>query len=141
MLEGKLKVFKRDKEDLRFYLYILIIVVMGVSYIAVTFIIKFKKVEKRFKPVIDIDQEIIKVNNKYDELRSNYKKGKLTFNNLRIEIDKLSDDLDMMANGLYEPKFDFDTSDQYKMKIKEIRARQKMMIRTCLLYTSPSPRD
>ena len=44
-------------------------------------------------------------------------------------MSTLEDELNLQIHGLYEPKYDFGTSAQYKIAISEIRKRQKAMIR------------
>ena len=55
---------------------------------------------------------------------------------LNIEIEKakldlfdISDEVTMQSFGLYTPKYDCMNSDEYAMKIKEIRTEQKNMIK------------
>jgi len=92
------------------------------------FIIKLK-MDKRYKPIIDIEEEVKKVSETLSKISKNYTTKKSTYDSLSTEVDKLSDDLEMMSNGLYDPKFSFDTSDQFKEKIKALRIHQKSLIR------------
>ena len=41
--------------------------------------------------------------------------------------------LEMMDYGVYEPEFGFDTSEEYKNKIKSIREEQKVLIREIII--------
>jgi len=111
------------------YTFLWIILVIGLGYLLFKNFTKVRKLEKRFKPVLDIEKEVDKVSKDYDKLRKNYKKAKSTYDSLHLDIEKLSDDLNMMSNGLYEPRYDFGTSDQYKEQIKKIRVQQKTLIR------------
>ena len=58
---------------------------------------------------------------KIKKLRKKYKSNKWIYKSLIEEINKLQDDLVMMDNGIYEPIFDFDTSDKHKANVKSIR--------------------
>ena len=44
------------------YIIILILSTIGLAYLSIIFFLKYKKIEKRFKPVVDIDVELEKVN-------------------------------------------------------------------------------
>lgn len=48
---------------------------------------------------------------------------------LRRQVDTLRDDNEDVLSGLYAPHFNFDTSEAYKAKIKEVRASQRNVIR------------
>lgn len=87
------------------------------------------KIKKRFKPVIEIDYEVNRVQKNLDELSDSYSSKKSIYDNLTSEVLSLTDKLEMMDFGLYEPKFEIDDSDSYKEEIKDVRKKQKKMIR------------
>ena len=66
---------------------------------------------------------------KIEGLKSDYYRKKEIYDSLVDEIQLLKDDLDYIAHGLYEPHFDFDTSEQFKEQIKNIRLKQKTLVR------------
>ena len=99
------------------------------SYLLIITYLKVRKMEKRYKPIVDLDKEVKIVNKDLKKLKKDYSGKKDIYDKLRKEVDVLSDDLEMMSHGLYEPKFSFDTSDQYKDLIREIRQKQKRLIR------------
>lgn len=69
-----------------------------------------------------LEQKIKKATNKLDELHQSYSQKK-------AELIVLDNELLMQSFGLYEPLYDFATSDEYKNKLKEIRDLQKEMIK------------
>jgi len=107
----------------------LISLVALLSYLFIITYLKVRRMEKRYKPVVDLDKEVEIVNKDLKHLKKDYSKKRSIYDGLKKEVDVLSDDLEMMSHGLYEPKFSFDTSDQYKDLIKEIRQIQKTLIR------------
>lgn len=90
---------------------------------------KYNAIREKFDPIISVEDEVERINDNYQNLKADYKKGYLIYDKLKNEINSLSDELDLMSNGLYEPKYDFGTSDQYKDMIKSIRSRQKELIK------------
>ena len=60
--------------------------------------------------------------NDISQLESNLK-------NLRGQLSLVEDEVYLQEHGLYEPKYDFGTSSEYKLKIQEIRKEQKEMIK------------
>lgn len=86
-------------------------------------------VNKRFKPVISLDKEVLKVEKKLKKLSGSYSSKKSIYDNLLKEIEMFQDELEMSNFGLYKPHFDFEDSDEYKAKILSLREDQKQMIR------------
>jgi hypothetical protein len=109
---------------------------------------EFKVTFERFKNVIDIDKEIKKVNkelkdrrNKYEkflvecskrenEVKSNYTQKRTIYEKLIREISILEEHTEIISYGLYEPHFDFETPERYKIEIKNTKEKQKEMIRS-----------
>ena len=116
--------------ELYFLLALLAVVLIKVLY-------DLFKIKKRFKPVIELDYEVNRVKKNLDELSDSYSSKKSIYDNLTLEVLSLTDKLEMMDFGLYEPKFEIDDSDSYKEEIKSVREKQKKII--CwwdrLLYT------
>lgn len=91
--------------------------------------------KNRFDGVIDADEELNRVlqdiqrlENKSNELKSNYQVKRNILDKLIKEVSLYENDLDMIEQGFYKPQFDFDTSETYKIKIAEIKQKQKQMI-------------
>ena len=96
----------------------------------------FKRIEFRFKDVIDIDSEKEKTQKEVDgliqqvkKLKDEYKIKRDIYENLIKEINILEEDLNFISFGVYKPHFDFDTSEKYKQKIIDIKEKQKNLIR------------
>ena len=62
--------------------------------------------------------------------------GKLTA--LKEEITLLEDIVDIQSFGLYQPKYDFGTADEYKERLDDIREKQKAMIRQKVAIVCPT---
>jgi len=107
----------------------------------------YNKIYNRFKGVADIEAEQEKAQKRYDKmlrdhekiekdlqqeeqgLREEYQKKRSIYDRLVQEISVLEEDLEFTSYGIYKPHFDFDASEKYKEKIKEIRSRQKKLVR------------
>ena len=107
---------------------------------------EFDEYFEEFKDVIDIDKEtkrfqkelderrikyekfIAECTTRENELKSSYSQKMNLYEKLVQEVKLLDDQLDDLSYGLYEPHFNFDTSERYKIEIKNIRTQQKGMI-------------
>ena len=105
------------------------------------------KLTSRFQKVLDIETEGKKIKatleKEQDEVRATISQLEQQRNTLQVEkentegtitklktqVSTLEDELNLQTHGLYESKYDFGTSAQYKIAISEIRKRQKAMIR------------
>ena len=67
-------------------------------------------------------------NAKVDEVRTSYAEKKATFDRLQKELAVYDERLAFAELGVYEPHFDFNDSEVFKQRIKEIRESQKAMI-------------
>ena len=90
----------------------------------------------RFKDVIDADAELKRVkeqksdvDKQISDLRKSYSEKHDLYEKLLNEIKIYEENLDTIEYGMHAPTFEFDSSERYKMKITEIRDRQKEMIR------------
>lgn len=90
--------------------------------------------QKRFKGVIDADQEVLRLTGVSEAAKIEVKESKETLENLTKEMDGLIKQValfkeitDLAEVGIYEPHFDLDTSDLYKSKISNVRHEQKLL--------------
>ncbi len=108
----------------------------------------YQNIYNRYKDVVDIERETIKIKaeaekaqnefektkknlqNKENKLKTNYSEKKVIYENLRTEISVLEEDLDYISFGIYQPHYDFDTSDLYKEKTNDVRTKQKLLIKS-----------
>lgn len=101
----------------------------------------------QFQSIIDIETEHERIRSSFEQEQEQTRKiikelnlrqgnieseisdaeGKLIA--LKEEITLLEDLVDIQSFGLYQPKYDFGTADEYKERLDDIRAKQKAMIR------------
>lgn len=74
-----------------------------------------------FQPLLSVDEQITQKEKQLEELKKHL-----------VETD---DEVLMQSFGLYQPSYDFASSDQYKERLLRIRERQKEMIRSGLAVT------
>lgn len=89
-----------------------------------------------YDEVINIENAILfrneersKIVIRIDELKGNYKQKKTIYNLIVKEISILEEDLEDLSFGLYNPHFEYDSSEKYKEKMLEIKQKQKEAIR------------
>lgn len=108
---------------------------------------KFSDLENRYKNIIDIDAEILakKKQLSYDEetvqnriaetevelqrLKEKYLAALKVLEELSKKNALLQDNLDIAEYGIYEPYFDYDTSEEFKKLIIEVKNKQKEFIK------------
>lgn len=94
----------------------------------------------KYQGIVDTDNIIEKKLNEFqtksselqkqiEELEKKYKQGYETYNILQKEIDIYNENIEMAEFGIYEPHFDFDTSEKYKESILNVREKQKCLIK------------
>lgn len=97
---------------------------------------KTKRALKKYQPIVDIEAEVNLRNREVQQL--NKTKTRLLVQKRNIEkkikvaceeLKPLEDELDVQSFGLYEPKYDFESSDHYKAELDRIRKQQKQMIK------------
>lgn len=114
---------------------------------------KLKSLEERFSQIIDAGKEahaiIVKANvakdliqmeadalakknaaeqSKVESLRASYQAKKATFDALVAQLAIYDERLSFAELGIYEPHFDFDTSEKFKAAIEDAREDQKRMV-------------
>lgn len=63
------------------------------------------------------------------DINTTLKNKKEELKSLSEELIQTEDEVLLQSFGLYNPKYDFENSDEYMEKLKEIRERQKLLIR------------
>lgn len=104
-------------------------------------------IEYQYSGIIDVDQEINKRKNEFSEtadilqkqidelrdslgkLKEKYQTASNVYDDLSHQNNLLKDNLEIAEFGIYEPHFDYETSDIFKEKIKETREEQKLLIK------------
>lgn len=123
---------------------IIFLVLVGYLMYLVT---KQKRSLSRFSNIIDLEAEQKKIrasieqeekeakkildslNSQQSQINSEISNAQDTLTTLKDEITVVQDTAEIQSFGLYEPKYDFGTSAEYKEKLDEIRSEQKSMIK------------
>jgi len=127
-----------------------VLLAVGLCFAFIKFITarrQFKNLYNKYKDIIDIEwalkrkeQDLGSLQMKYDSLDSsyerknadlneNYKQKRSVYDKLLAEVELLEESLDFKSYGLYEPHYDFDTSEDYKEELSNIRQEQKLLVR------------
>ncbi len=92
-----------------------------------------QSLEKEIKILNDLREKEVKelneVQAKASNLNDRYKEAKSIFKELERDIILYQNDLEFVELGIYEPIFDFETSEKYKEKITDIVNQQKELIK------------
>ena len=90
----------------------------------------------RFSKIISVESELknknidlSKLEEKFNELNLKYIDSKLIYRNLEKDIELYKNDLEFIDLGIYQPIFDFDTSEKYKIELTKIFDKQKQSIK------------
>jgi len=96
---------------------------------------KLADYRSKYSPLIDKDVELKKLTAttekqqaKIIELQTSYSKKFETYEKLKNEVGIFNDQIEYANIAFYEPHFDFDSSEEFKQKIKEVRDNQKTLI-------------
>lgn len=91
---------------------------------------------KRYASIIDkenelkeIESKICDANSKLAEINEKYQNALKIYFELEKEIELYKDNMDIRSFGLYQPRFNFDTSDRYKSTIDQNYEKQKQLIK------------
>lgn len=119
--------------------------------------LKYREIRTTYKPILDVVEEAkklkIEASNEINKLlkeskilsadiKSKREEWEVEYNTLMTELKNLSEKVDqvrdlaeMQSFGIYEPVFNFDDSEQYKLKIYEIIDLQKTMVKNKVAAT------
>jgi hypothetical protein len=113
---------------------------------------EFEEIEKlksqldRYKPIADIEaetenqkksleqlktlkqSEVKTVEDNFNKLNSDYQNALETYTKLRKEVSLFENKLDLIEFGVYEPIYEFEKSDEYRVEQDRIIELQKQMI-------------
>ena len=122
-------------------LFVTLSVIAGIlAFVALRYWGRYRQLRVRFKDVLDIEAERDKLAKEKEALvqevstqRSRWE-GEFTqtvskLEDLTKQLDAVRDTVEMQSFGLYEPEFEFGTSDEYKEAVAGVRESQKQMIR------------
>lgn len=117
-----------------------------VTSLLIVFLTKYKKIFKKYSPIIEMDKEVHKAQINLDklknetetikneneklqkELKGEYLSAKAVYVKLKKEISLLEENIEDISFGLYKPHYTFESSEQYKQQLDAIRAKQKELI-------------
>lgn len=114
----------------------LLVVILLVFILLILFSIKYAKMKKKYLPIINIENEIIKLNKdqkqvekEIEVLRSSFKDKREIYDKLLKQIALYDEEIELAELGFYKPHFDFETSDKFKDAIQECRNGQKILVK------------
>ena len=97
---------------------------------------RLRTLNTRFSDVLDIDAEVKRLQaqateaqNDVKSLRDKYITKKEVFDSLVETIAVFDEEVELAEWGFYKPHFDYGTSDQFKSAIKDIKDKQKVMVK------------
>lgn len=97
---------------------------------------EINRLKEKLSPITDIEKEIAELNIQIEgkqeslkELSKKYKEAKTIYQELLVQVRIYQEDLELMDFGVYNPQFDFDTSEKYKEEIKEVVEKQKELVK------------
>jgi hypothetical protein len=106
-----------------------------------------RDLKRRYQPVLDVETEIKSARQKLEQERqvhelslaqaedrraqldAEYKERTAKFKKLQSDISALEENLEDISFGLYKPHFSFQTSEEYKSALEEVRNQERQMIR------------
>lgn len=117
-----------------FLLFIILLIFVLVSKLRELSALKAAYV--KYDGIVSVDAEIavreqgiVAVEHKIHLLESEYLNKKSLYDDLERSIEIYSESSNLISMGVYEPHFDFGTSDKYKEKILANKEQQKSMVK------------
>ena len=123
------------------------VVLLGILVFLLTVIVKQRRNLTQFRGILDIEAEqkkikatleaeqeevrvtTTKLQQQQDRLQTEKSSVESVLTELKQQVSLLEDEVNLQNYGLYEPKYDFESSTRYKAEIDAIRKQQKTMIR------------
>jgi len=118
-----------NSNDINLIQNLTISVLLLIITLILYFLFKQKKKLNKYLPIIEVENEVQKILKEKEKLSKDYKQGKNMYDDLLNTISIYNEDLHNYDHGLYEPIFDFGTSEKFKEEISKIRENQKFEIR------------
>lgn len=97
-----------------------------------------KEIEKLTEFQEQEEKDLTEIQAEASEFNNRYKEAKSIFKELERDIKLYQNDLEFVELGIYEPIFNYDTSNKYKEELTKIRAKQKELIKdgnACVCHT------
>ncbi len=108
---------------------------------------RYRALEEQYSGVADAEAAVARTKRALDDMTGEHarqveargselkmldgecRQAKERYDSLRAEISLIEENLEDISFGVYKPHFDFQTSDEYKSSLINIRDRQKLKIR------------
>lgn len=94
------------------------------------------KIKEKYSKIINLEDEIKKQEETINEekysielLKKQYGEDIKIYKKLKTQIKILEEDLNDMDYGIYKPHFNFSTSEGYKLKLIELKEKEKKLIK------------
>jgi Skp family chaperone for outer membrane proteins len=104
--------------------------------LAINYRLELGRTRRTYAPIIDAEtrvRELAAEAGKHqaaiDRLRTDYAQKRQMLDALIRHAAIYDETIELAEIGFYTPHFDFDTSERFKQRIAEVRARQKDMVR------------
>ena len=128
------------------YMILLITIVAVLIVVSILIYRKYRIIRIKYSPILDLDAELEKIRKEIKQLQDNRDKFKSkseeqqarltqeyetaisTFSSLKKEISLLEENLEDLSYGFYKPHFSFQTSDEYKNRLIQIREQEKKLM-------------
>lgn len=97
-----------------------------------------KEIEKLTEFQEQEEKDLTDIQAEASDFNKRYKEAKSIFKELERDIKLYQNDLEFVELGIYDPIFDYDTSNKYKEELTKIRAKQKELIKegnACVCHT------
>lgn len=121
-------------------LFGLLILAIGLTYLSYRLWRLYRNRNNRLKKysgLINVDEEIIIRNGEVDDLNSQisilkekYKAGTREYEKLKKQNALYQENLEIADFGIYEPYFEYGTSEKFKIEVKLCREDQKALVRS-----------
>lgn len=97
---------------------------------------ELEALREKYRPVDDVNATVARATEVLHEVEMKAKEYQGEISTLEEEITRLravfkalDDEDNLLAHGLYRPRYEFETSDLYKEKLTDIRERQTQMVK------------
>lgn len=130
---------------------LIIISLVGLIGILVFVILRLylniRRLQARYTPIIDVEKELAamqeqltrtkreqqefesEIERQRTQLTKEYNRARATYEALRLEVSLLEENLEDISFGVYKPHFSFQTSEEYKRGLEDLRNRERQLIR------------
>jgi hypothetical protein len=125
-----------------------ILTILVLAFLAWRYFQEARNLRSRYADIIDHDAALTTVKKQLDQAKQDqqefdsenarrrakvdeeYKNALNTYEDLKKEIALLEENLEDISFGLYRPHFSFQTSEQYKTALEDLRDQEKQLIRS-----------